>query len=99
MNLNAEAEPLCIEKIFQILPVLAQSDSSVLITGETGTGKDLVAEIIHQASSRAKGPFIKLNCGALPETLLESELFGHQKGALQPGDILYSRKGLGEREA
>ncbi|MFH1243559.1 MAG: sigma 54-interacting transcriptional regulator [Pseudomonadota bacterium] len=70
-----------IEKIFQILPVLAQSDSSVLITGETGTGKDLVAETIHQASSRAKGPFIKLNCGALPETLLESELFGHQKGA------------------
>jgi len=69
------------EKIFQILPFLAQSDSSVLITGETGTGKDMVAEGIHQASSRAKGPFVKINCGALPETLLESELFGHQKGA------------------
>ncbi len=69
------------EKIFQILPVVAQSDSSVLITGETGTGKDLVGEAIHQASNRAKGPFIKVNCGALPETLLESELFGHQKGA------------------
>lgn len=69
------------EKIFQILPVIAQSDSSVLITGETGTGKDLVAEAIHRASDRAKGPFIKVNCGALPETLLESELFGHQKGA------------------
>ncbi len=69
------------EKIFQILPVLAQSDSSLLVTGETGTGKDLVAEAIHQASSRAKGPFVKVNCGALPETLLESELFGHQKGA------------------
>ena len=69
------------EKIFQILPVLAQSDSSVLITGETGTGKDMVAEAIHQASSRAKAPFVKVNCGALPETLLESELFGYKKGA------------------
>jgi PAS domain S-box-containing protein len=69
------------ERIYQILPVIAQSDSSVLITGETGSGKDFVAEAIHQASPRAKDPFIKVNCGALPETLLESELFGHQKGA------------------
>ena len=69
------------EKIFQILPVLAQSDSAVLITGETGTGKDLVAEALHQASNRSKAPFVKVNCGALPENLLESELFGHQKGA------------------
>ena len=69
------------EKIFDILPVLAQSDASVLITGETGTGKDKVAEEIHNASPRAEEPFIKINCGALPETLLESELFGHTKGA------------------
>lgn len=69
------------EKIYQILPILAQSDSSVLITGETGTGKDLVAEALHQASNRSKGPFVKVNCGALPENLLESELFGHHKGA------------------
>jgi transcriptional regulator with PAS, ATPase and Fis domain len=69
------------ERIFRVLPVIAQSDSSVLITGETGTGKDFVAEAIHQGSHRGKNPFIKVNCGALPETLLESELFGHQKGA------------------
>jgi two-component system, NtrC family, response regulator AtoC len=69
------------EQLYQFLPMIAQSDSSVLLTGETGTGKDFVAEAIHHSSSRAKGPFIKVNCGALPETLLESELFGHQKGA------------------
>ncbi|GBC63894.1 sigma-54-dependent Fis family transcriptional re gulator [Desulfonema ishimotonii] len=69
------------ERLFKMLPVIAQSDSSVLITGETGTGKDMVAEAVHRASERSGGPFIKVNCGALPETLLESELFGHQKGA------------------
>ena len=69
------------EKIFQFLPSLAQTDSSVLITGETGTGKDMIAEAIHKSSIRAKGPFVKINCGALPESLLESELFGHRKGA------------------
>jgi transcriptional regulator with PAS, ATPase and Fis domain len=69
------------QRVFQILPMIGQTDSSVLITGETGTGKDIIAEAIHQSSDRAKGPFIKVNCGALPETLLESELFGHQKGA------------------
>lgn len=69
------------EKVYQVLPILAQSDSSVLITGETGTGKDLLAEALHQSSNRSKGPFVKVNCGALPESLLESELFGHQKGA------------------
>jgi two-component system, NtrC family, response regulator AtoC len=72
---------LQMERLFQILPMIAQSDSSVLITGETGTGKDLLAETMHQASERARFPFIKVNCGALPEALMESELFGHQKGA------------------
>lgn len=74
------------EKIFQILPSLSQSDSSVLITGETGTGKDLLAEAIHHTSARARGTFVKINCGALPETLLESELFGHRKGAFTGAD-------------
>jgi PAS domain S-box-containing protein len=69
------------QRVLRLLPAIAQTDSSVLITGETGTGKDYVAEAIHNASQRAKGPFIKVNCGALPESLLESELFGHQKGA------------------
>ena len=69
------------QEIFELLPVLAHTDSSVLITGETGTGKDLLAEAVHQASKRGKYPFIKVNCGALPESLLESELFGHMRGA------------------
>jgi len=69
------------EELFRLIPVVAQTDSSLLITGETGTGKDVLAEVIHKASDRGKGSFIKINCGALPETLLESELFGHRKGA------------------
>jgi len=69
------------EHLFQMVPGIAQTDSSVLITGETGTGKDILAEMIHQHSARSKGSFVKVNCGALPETLLESELFGHRKGA------------------
>ncbi|MGE4553543.1 MAG: sigma 54-interacting transcriptional regulator, partial [Desulfovibrionaceae bacterium] len=69
------------DKLFRMVPSVAQTDSSVLITGETGTGKDTLAEAIHKASDRARGPFVKVNCGALPDTLLESELFGHAKGA------------------
>ncbi len=69
------------QEIFELIPVLAQTEASVLITGETGTGKDKVAETIHKTSKRARHPFIKINCGALPESLLESELFGHVRGA------------------
>lgn len=75
-----------IERVFTMVPSIAQTDSSVLITGETGTGKDLLAEEIHNASDRSTGPFIKVNCGALPDTLLESELFGHNKGAFTGAD-------------
>jgi PAS domain S-box-containing protein len=69
------------QRIFNILPTVAQSDSSVVILGESGTGKELLARAIHQASRRSQKPFIALNCGALPDNLLESELFGYKKGA------------------
>ncbi|MFV0436334.1 MAG: sigma-54 interaction domain-containing protein [Desulfopila sp.] len=69
------------QKVFEMIPLMAHTDASVMITGETGTGKDKIAEIIHRQSDRARFPFIKLNCGALPLGLLESELFGHVKGA------------------
>jgi PAS domain S-box-containing protein len=69
------------KSIFSILPQIADSDSSVLIEGETGTGKELMARAIHNMSPRKKKPFIAINCGALPDTLLESELFGYKKGA------------------
>ncbi|UCF93360.1 MAG: sigma 54-interacting transcriptional regulator [Desulfobacterales bacterium] len=68
-------------KIFDVLPALAASESAVLIQGETGTGKELVARAIHSLSRRCEGPFVAVNCGALPDTLLESELFGYKAGA------------------
>ncbi len=68
-------------KIFEIIPVVADSESTVLIEGPTGTGKDLLAKVIHNASGRAGKPLVKVNCAALPDNLLESELFGYVKGA------------------
>ena len=69
------------QKLLSILPEIAQSESTVLIQGESGTGKELLSRAVHALSSRAKGPFVAINCGALPDTLLESELFGHVAGA------------------
>lgn len=77
---------LKMQEIFELIPIAARTDTTVLVTGETGTGKDLVAEAIHRASKRSLHPFIKVNCGALPESLLESELFGHVRGAFTGAD-------------
>ena len=68
-------------KVFELLPVLAESNSTVLIEGTSGTGKELVARAIHNLSARSRRRFVAVNCGALPDTLLESELFGYKKGA------------------
>ena len=88
-----------IEKLLNILPDVAKSDATVLVQGESGTGKELFTMAIHNTSPRKKGPFIAVNCGALPETLLESELFGYKKGAFtdakhdKPGRFKLAEKG------
>jgi DNA-binding NtrC family response regulator len=74
-----ESEPM--QRVYNLVDMVADSAVNVLLTGESGTGKELVARAIHQKSTRANGPFVTLNCGALPETLFESELFGYEKGA------------------
>lgn len=80
------------EAVFDLIPEVAQSDASVLLIGETGTGKELVAKAIHAKSPRGHLPFIAINCGSIPDTLLESELFGHQKGVYT--GATHARKGF-----
>ncbi len=70
-----------VRRLFERIEKFADSNVSVLITGESGTGKELVARILHERSRRSKGPFVAVNCGAFPETLIEAELFGHERGA------------------
>ncbi|GAH80790.1 unnamed protein product, partial [marine sediment metagenome] len=73
-------------EIFRILPDVAESDCTVLIQGPSGSGKELLARALHNLSRRREGPYVAVNCGALPETLLESELFGYVKGAFTGAD-------------
>src|SRR5689334_11295571 len=68
-------------RVVERLPQLSRGDATVLITGETGTGKELAARAIHYLGDRAAFPFVPVNCGSLPDTLLEDELFGHERGA------------------
>src|SRR5881409_2534739 len=82
-----------------VIDNIADTDATVLIRGESGVGKDLVARALHAASARREGPFVKVNCAAIPPGLLESELFGHEKGAFtgahrrKPGQFEYANKG------
>ena len=81
-------------KLFEVVKKVASYKSTILITGESGTGKELVARALHYNSERSRRPFIPVNCGAIPENLLESELFGHAKGAFT--DAIRTKKGLFE---
>jgi len=83
------------QKVYDLIGRVARTDASVLITGETGTGKEVVAQTIHQMSRRAREPFLPLNCGAVSPTLIESELFGHERGSFTGADRIH--KGYFER--
>jgi two-component system response regulator PilR (NtrC family) len=89
-NIIGRSEPML--DVFRMVETIAKTTSTVLITGESGTGKDLVARAVHYNSLRRERPFVALNCGGVPETLLESELFGHMRGAFTGADT--NKKGL-----
>src|SRR5210317_2002129 len=91
-SMIGQSKPM--QEVFELICDVAPMESTVLITGETGTGKGLAAKAIHTNSPRCNGPFVMVNCGAIPEHLLESELFGHKKGAFT--DAVSDKKGLFE---
>ena len=78
-NIIGDSPPM--QKVYDLIKKIADTDITVLITGESGTGKELIAQTLHYMSNRKDKPFVKVNCAAIPETLLEEELFGHEKGA------------------
>jgi two-component system NtrC family response regulator len=88
-RLVGESEPM--RRVFSLVQRVAPTDATVLVLGENGTGKELIAHAIHQASHRRDGPFIPISCGAIPDALLESELFGHERGAFT--DAYRTREG------
>jgi DNA-binding NtrC family response regulator len=90
VNIIGNSEPM--QKVFTVMEKVIPNKSNILITGESGTGKGLVAQAIHEAGPRKDKPFISINCGAIPENLLESELFGHKKGAFTSANE--DKKGL-----
>jgi len=77
---NIIGQSIAIEELRDLIELVGPSESTVLILGDSGTGKELVARALHDASGRSDGPFIPVNCGAIPRELLESELFGHRRG-------------------
>jgi len=89
-NIVGRSKPM--QDVFDLIATVAPTTSTILVTGESGTGKELVARAIHANSTRGDRPFVALNCGALPETLLESELFGHMRGAFTGAAV--TKKGL-----
>ena len=89
---NVIGNTSCMQAVFTLIERVSQFDSAILITGESGTGKDLVARTIHANSPRRNRPFVPINCAALPENIQESELFGHKKGAFT--NAISDKKGL-----